>query len=281
MPMDAVRCGDVSLNVLDTGPGERVPAVLFVNAVGMAADLVEPFARLVHLAGFRFITWELRGSPGPSDGVGDCTLTAHARDGAAILTALGVRDVHLAGWCTGASVALFLARDLGARIRSLTSVDGSYLFDGVPGAPLGNAMYAMCGEIVADPATGPRYHELTRPRGTEAAVLGLAGRPDLVDHMTLPYRQGVEELIRYAHAIRAACDYDPVRLCSTVECPTLVTARRDDRMVSYRNSRRAADLIPGARVTLADHGGHYGLFVDAEAMAREITGFLRHAEAAA
>jgi pimeloyl-ACP methyl ester carboxylesterase len=237
------------------------PTVLFVNAVGMRAALLDGLAARFAGEGFNFLSWELRGSPGPSLGHADCTLAAHVADAIAVLAASGVSRVHLVGWCTGASVAACTVADLGDRVATLVAVDGAFLFGGLPGGPLGNAMYEMCGEIVADVNCAAKYHELTHPRGNEGAVLGLNDR-DLVAEVTLPYSGGVEDLIRYAYGIRASCDYDPVQVCSEIDCPTLFLAHLDDKMVSSKNSVRAAELIPGSQLVVIGSGGHYGLFTD-------------------
>jgi pimeloyl-ACP methyl ester carboxylesterase len=249
------------------------PTLLFINAVGMPVELASRLARGFDRAGLNFVTWELRGSPGPGADERDCTLDAHASDAVHILDRLGVASTHVLGWCTGASIALFVAERLGPRLESLVLADPAYLFDGTPGAPLGNAMFAMCGDITLDAGCADRYHELTRPRGKEAAVLGLEDCPELVEQVTMPYRYGVDELVRYAFAIRSACDYDPVAMCRKVNRPTLVAARRDDRMVSYRNAMKAADHVAGAQLRIADTGGHYALFTSDEALT-EMTAFL-------
>lgn len=274
MVIDKVESAGVTLKVLRTEIKQDAPTVLFVNAVGMETVLFEGLAREFGHDGFNLVTWELRGSPNTGADPQDCSLPAHVRDGLNILARFGVGRLHLAGWCTGASVALFLAKSLGERALSLISVDGAYLFGGTPGAPLGNAMYEMCCEIAADVRLGPKYYELTRPRGNEAAVLGLAAEPGLVKQVTLPYRQGVDDLVRYAFAIRAACDYDPALECSQIICPTLFMARRDDRMVNYRRSLRAADLARRSSLAVAEKGGHYGLFLD-KGVVSQMIGFMR------
>lgn len=271
MRPDEVRVDGTPLRVLRTDPDPQRPTVLFVNAAGMTGELAAGLGAWTTAAGFDLVTWDQRGSPGP--GRADSALAVHVEDGLRVLDALGVGEVHLLGWCTGASVALFLAHRLGRRARSLVTVDGAYLFDGVPGAPLGNAMYDMCGRIVADVTTAAQYHELTRPRGTETTVLGLERAPWLVEHVTRPYRQDEDALIRYAHAIRSACDYEPVAAWREVTCPTLVIAHRDDRMVSCRQSLRAAG-VSGADLDLRARGGHYGLFAGGQVPAR-VTGYLQ------
>lgn len=258
---DLVDVGETTLTVRRGVIDAAEPTVLFVNAVGMRAGVLDRLAVDFADEGFNFLTWELRGSPGPARAERDCTLAGHVADGLAVLAAFSVSRVHLAGWCTGASVAVHMVPQLADRVASLVAVDGAFLFGGVPGGPLGNAMYEMCGEIVADPSCGERYHELTRPRGNEGAVLGLSD-PELIDDMTLPYSGGVDVLIRYANGIRAACDYDPVQMCSVIDCPTLLMVRRDDKMVSWKNSVKAAELIADAHVMVGNSGGHYGLFTD-------------------
>lgn len=277
MRTDRIDSAGVRLRVGHTEPDPALSTVLFVNAVGMEVTLAAGLAAAFRAAGFNFVTWDLRGSPGPAPDLRDCALRTQADDGVRVLDALGVGPVHVLGWCTGASIGLFLAERLGERMCSIVAADGAFLFNGFPGAPLGNAMFEMCGEIVGDQRTAPRYHELTRPRGNEAAVLGLQDRPELVDHLTLPYRQSLDVLVRYAFAIRAACDYDPVRMCGQLARPALLTARHDDRMVSHRNSLRAVEHIGDARVRIDEHGGHYGLFTD-DTIVADLAAFMRSVE---
>ncbi|MFL6115916.1 MAG: alpha/beta hydrolase [Catenulispora sp.] len=251
-----------------------LPRILFVNAVGMRATLLDPLAAALAAAGFDLLTWELRGSPGGSDPRG-LSLADHVADGLAVLDAYRADTAHLAGWCTGASIAAALVRAAPARALSLVSVDGAFLFDGVPSAALGDAVYEMCAEIEADEGRGEFYHEVTRPRGTGGAVLGIADDPALVDHLSLPYRQGVDGLVRYAFTLRSVVrDYDARGVLSGLSVPALFTAQRDDRLVTFKDSERAAALIPGARLELADSGGHYALFQSPDA-ARPLAAFLR------
>jgi pimeloyl-ACP methyl ester carboxylesterase len=269
----SVHCGDAPLTSYSGGLPE-LPAVLFVNAVGMSGALLAPLALSLADAGFNMLTWELRGSPGLSD-PRTLSLDDHVDDALAVLDAHGVRAAHVAGWCTGATIAASVVRRIPDEALSLVSVDGAFLFDGGPSAALGDAVYGMCADIEADEDRGTFYHEVTRPRGTGAAVLGIADDPLLVEHLSLPYRQGVEGLVRYAFGIRSVVrDYDAQAALTGLSLPALITARRDDRLVTFRDSERAAALIPGARVHLAESGGHYALFQDPDAMA-PLAAFLR------
>jgi pimeloyl-ACP methyl ester carboxylesterase len=248
------------LTVYRAGAGDK-PGMLFVNAAGMTGHLLDRVAADFQAVGLDMVTWDLRGSPGPTD-ARDVRLADHVADGMEILRALGISEVHLGGWCTGASVALHIALSLGEAALSFTSVDGAYLFDGVPGASVGNAVYAMCAEIVSDESRASHFLDITKSRGDEEKTLGLTGRPDLVEAIRQPYRQGVPALISYAHTIRATCAYDPVKACAALSIPALFSARRDDRMVGWRKAERAASLVPRAQFALADQGGHYALLTD-------------------
>ncbi|MGR7028198.1 alpha/beta fold hydrolase [Geodermatophilus sp. URMC 62] len=274
MQHDVLLAGSAELTLAHTAHDR--PTVLFVNAVGMSSQILAPVAAAFDRAGMGLVTWELRGSPGPTPNPVDSRLDDHVADGLRVLNRLGVGAMHVAGWCTGAPVAALLAGRLGERALSFTSVDGAFLFGGVPGGPLGNAMWAMCGEIVADTSRAEHFEPITRPRVQSAAVMGLDGGSPLFAQVTLPYRRGVEGLLRYAHAIRAACPPDPGRTLREIRCPALFTARRDDLMVSHRNAQQAARLVAGARFRLYESGGHYGLFQDPDTVA-ELAGFMRSA----
>jgi len=272
MLTELIACRGTPLTVYRTDASDN-PTILFVNAVGMTGRLLDRVAADFQAAGLKLVTWDLRGNPGPADArtVG---LADHVADGLDILAALGISEVHLGGWCTGASVALLMALQLGNAALSFTSTDGAYLFDGVPGASLGNAVYAMCAEIMSDESRAGYFLDITRSRGDEETALGLVGRPDLVEAIMQPYRRGTDGLISYAYAIRATCAYDPVEACAALSIPALFTARRDDRMVGWRNSERAAGLTRHATFAVSDVGGHYTLFTDGQAVVQRTAEFV-------
>ncbi|MFI9819144.1 alpha/beta fold hydrolase [Streptomyces sp. NPDC052013] len=271
MRTEDVRRDGLVLRAAVCGDDDR-PAVLFVNAVGMENALLAGLGEHFRAHGLNLVTWELRGSPGP-EGPAAATLEDHVADALAVLDTLGLTRVHVAGWCTGASIALFATRALGARALSFTSVDGALLFDGVPGARLGNAVFDMCAKIAADTGRAGFYHEAVRPRGNESAVLGVFDE-ELTVMLTRPYRRDVATLTRFASGIHATCDYDPAAACARLSVPSLFMAREDDEMVGHRNARRAAEAVAGARLSVLPTGGHYALFTDPAGSAAEMAAFM-------
>ncbi|MFI6207966.1 alpha/beta fold hydrolase [Streptomyces sp. NPDC051041] len=276
MRTETVRSGEVALRVARHGDG-RQPAVLFVNAVGMENALLAGLGEHLRTHGLDLVTWELRGSPG-ADGPPRATLEDHTADALAVLRALDISRAHVAGWCTGASIGLFVTHALGTRALSFTSVDGALLFTGTPGARLGNAVFDMCAKISADRDRAGFYHDAVRPRGNESAVLGVRDE-DLTRMLTRPYRQDVEALTRFAYGIHATCDYDPVAACARLRVPSLFVAREDDEMVSHRHTRRAAALVAGAELSVLPVGGHYALFTDPAGAAGTMAAFMHGAVA--
>ncbi|MCZ9347618.1 alpha/beta hydrolase, partial [Streptomyces sp. TRM76130] len=206
MRTEHVHKDGVTLRAAAFGDEEQ-PAVLFVNAIGMENALLAGLGERFRALSLNLGTWELRGSPG-TEGPARVTLEDHTADALAVMDALGITRAHVAGWCTGASIALFVAHALGERALSFTSVDGALLFDGVPGARLGNAVFDMCAQIAVNTDRVGFYHDAVRPRGNESAVLGVADE-ELTRMLTLPYRQDVEALTRFAFGISATNDYDP------------------------------------------------------------------------
>jgi pimeloyl-ACP methyl ester carboxylesterase len=267
LAVDTVRSGGTALTVGSTAVDPGRPTLLFVNAVGMEAPLLDGVAAHVEDAGLNFLTWELRGSPGPADtgGPGDFSVEAHAADGVAVLDAFGVDDAVVAGWCTGATIGLFLAAELGPRATAFASIDGAFLFEGAPGGSVGNSVYAMCAAIDADEALAPEYHHLLTLRGGDTTIPGLDADPALIRRLTAPYRTG-DGLLRFARATRGACAYDPAAVLATLACPTWFAARVDDTMVSYRRSETAAGLARDARLVVYPSGGHWALFTERQVL---------------
>ncbi|MGY3205100.1 alpha/beta fold hydrolase [Streptomyces sp. TE5632] len=274
MRTETVRNGGVTLVVAVCGDDET-PTVLFSNAVGMENALLAGLGRQFRAHGLNLVTWELRGSPG-TDGPSRVSLDDHTADALAVLDALGVTRAHVAGWCTGASIGLFVAHALGEQALSFTSVDGALLFTGLPGARLGNAVFDMCAKISADHHRAGFYHDAVRPRGNESAVLGLPDE-ELARMVTRPYRQDAAALTRFAHGIHAANDYDPVAACARLRIPSLFVAREDDEMVSHLHTRRAAALTAGAELSVLPTGGHYALFTDPAGVAGRTAAFMHRA----
>ncbi|MEY4580163.1 MAG: hypothetical protein RL701_4866 [Pseudomonadota bacterium] len=112
----------VQLRSYVAGPARR-PAVVLVNAYGMSAEvMVELAARLA--TRYRVITWRPRGLDAAS-GSHDGSIERQVRDLQAIMAAYELKRAHIAGWCSGADVALAFATREPTRTLSLTLLHGA------------------------------------------------------------------------------------------------------------------------------------------------------------
>jgi pimeloyl-ACP methyl ester carboxylesterase len=117
------------LHISDSGPRHR-PAIVLCLPVGIESFALQ--ALVDALSGdFRVLVSQSRWIQ--DDGVAelaahhDVSLTAHAADVVQIVDDLGLREAHLMGYCSGCLVALAAAHQLGARARSLTCCNASYV----------------------------------------------------------------------------------------------------------------------------------------------------------
>lgn len=268
-PVDTVDVPGTRLAVRRAEPSERdVEPALYVHGLGgSATNWTDLMGRLrdrvdgeaVDLPGFGF-------SPPPSDG--DFTPEGHAR---AVVSLLEYRDrgpVHLFGNSLGGAVATIVAARRPDLVRTLTLV-----------AP-------------AMPDLRPRRHTLPMalmwlPGFGEAAQRYLTGLPPerrmkgilelcFAEPSSVPEQRRIEaiEEIRRRNGLPYAGDAalaslrglvsayvvpgtrSPWTAARQITVPTLVLYGREDRLVGWRQARRAARSFPGARVVVLPGCGH-------------------------
>lgn len=103
---------------------DDAPILLCVH--GISANLTAFSYLAERLAGTdrRVVAFDLRGRGRSAvTPPGSYGLDSHARDVSAVADALGAGAVDLAGWSLGALIAMRVARDDGARVRSLSLID--------------------------------------------------------------------------------------------------------------------------------------------------------------
>lgn len=108
------------------------PPVVFCH--GLTGNLEQPKELIPSLPGFQFIVWDARGHgktnpPGPRDGF---TFDTFARDLAALLAHLDVREAVIGGISMGAAVSVRYAIRYPGRARALVLVRPAWLESGLP-----------------------------------------------------------------------------------------------------------------------------------------------------
>jgi pimeloyl-ACP methyl ester carboxylesterase len=113
----AVNGGELEYDVHGTGD-----PVLLIHGTGVAATFA-PTMTQPSLAGYRLIRFHRRGFAGSSRAPVPFSMTEQAADAAALLKALGIARAHIVGHSFGGMVALQLALDQPAMVRSLVVME--------------------------------------------------------------------------------------------------------------------------------------------------------------
>lgn len=167
--------GDMRVGVWDpihVREGDRVPDLLAVHGV-TSSHLAWPFI-VSQLPGTRVIAPDLRGRGASHALGGPAGMRAHAADLVAVLDALEVDALPVAGHSMGAFVALVLAHAAPDRVTRLVLVDGGLPLD----APAGLAPEQLVSAIL-----GPTAERLSMSFGSVCDYLDFwRGHPAFTDH---------------------------------------------------------------------------------------------------
>ena len=118
-PLSRIQVNGATLEYEVAGTGTPV---LLIHGTGVAATFA-PTMTQPALAGYRLIRFHRRGFAGSSRAPVPFSIADQAADAAALLTALGVTRAHIVGHSFGGSVALQLAIDQPAMVRSLVVME--------------------------------------------------------------------------------------------------------------------------------------------------------------
>jgi pimeloyl-ACP methyl ester carboxylesterase len=130
----------------DTGPASGEPAPTVVALHGITSNALSWAGVARRLAGrVTLVAPDLRGRAGSSSLPGPYGMTTHADDTVALIEALGLRDVVLAGHSMGAFVAAVAGVRHPDRFRSLLLVDGGVGFPVPEGLSTDDLITAVIG----------------------------------------------------------------------------------------------------------------------------------------
>jgi 3-oxoadipate enol-lactonase len=263
MPYSGRQMPDAERPLHHTVHGEAGPPVLLLHGLGScAADWAPQLSALAPR--YRVIAVDLPGhgaSPLPRRRL---TIEGMADGVAALAAAVAGAPAHLVGLSLGACVALRLALQVPALVRSLTLVNpfARARPDG-PGAlvrmahrllllgtaPMPSLAAHVAGRLFPWPEQRPLY---------EAAVASL----------------GTTSRRGYAAAMRALARFDARGQLAAIRCPTLVVAGDRDGVVPLGPKLRLGAAIPGARVEVVPASGHATPYDQPETFNRLLLDFL-------
>jgi len=219
------------------GP-EDGPVVCFTHSLssdsGMWTEQLPPLLA----AGFRVLRVDMRGHGGSDPVDGDYTMDGLAGDVAAVLDALGIRQVHYVGLSIGGMIGQAFAINHGGKLTSLM------LCDTLPATqPDGKSAWAP--RIVTASAANslaPLADGTMELWFTDAFKSRNPGRwTQIRDTIVGTTARG------FLGCAAAILNFDFVARLPTLEVPALVVCGADDQGTPPLENKRIAALIPGAR----------------------------------
>ena len=242
--MPLIRLGDVTLHYEARGRAGGTPIVLLHGLGSSSADWTLQLPVLA--ARHRVLAPDLRAHGQSSRPRGRLTIDRMAGDVAALLAALDAPPAHVVGLSLGGCVALVLALDHPARVRSLTLVNTFARL--VPAGPRGALrMLARLDLLACAPMRVVAAHVA---RGLFPRV----GQREL--YLAAVARLASNPRRTYLACIRALAGFDARRRLAEVRCPTLVVAGDRDTTVPLAAKRMLQRSIPGAQLLLVEDSGH-------------------------
>lgn len=253
------------------------PAVLLSAPCGMPARLIEPWVR--HLASrTRVVTWESRGMFTGLDAFGAVDarddsdaatgVQAQVNDGLAILHALNLSAVHVAGLCGGAVVAAELAAAAPSRVSSLSLWHGDFHMGEL--APKSDHQRNLLGLMVMaakSPEAAVGVHRVVCQ-----SMLGTVP-DDLAAQLLYPYVTP-RLFLRYCRLNGAIMQHDITATLPDVKTPVLVVTSRTDSTAHPGGSVEVARRLPDAELKVRDRGDHISLFRGEPELLGLLDGFL-------
>lgn len=261
-----VRLGDLAVT-LDEPAAQRRGTILLLHGIGGSADTFAGLAPRLAADGWRTIAWDAPGygesaDPGPGFPGADAPGTYVAAV-TALLTELGVSQVHLAGVSWGGVIATHVATRRPEVVASLTLIDSTR-----GSGRSAERAAAMRGRAPELERVGAAAYAAARAPRLLADAADPAVAAEVERQMAALRASG------YAGAAEMMAQSDTGAALSGIGVPTLVLVGDQDRVTGVDESRLLAQTIPGARLGLIGHAGHAAVQERPAAVAEAISTFL-------
>jgi 3-oxoadipate enol-lactonase len=262
-PEPVVSFDKSSLAARRMGVEEGTPLVV-AGAVGVSLPIWR--RTLADIARVRpVITWDLRGLGESGEARSQrFDARAHSEDGIAVADHFGAQRFHLAGWSTGARIALEIAYRHPERVISLALICGNYGYS-VP-AGLRNLELISVLPVVSGVAKHFSGYVGAALRGvtSRAELTGLirqsgmvgptADTAALVDMLRSTAECDTRTFLETYEAVAGDSDFD---LLHEIEARTLLVAGERDAFTPLRTMELMERTIPAATLTVYERATHY------------------------
>lgn len=266
------RPGDahIAYQVFGSGDVDLVYVAEFWHSIEAQWDEPRFAAFLRRLGTFsRVICLDQRGS-GLSDPLPlgeQPSLDLAADDVRAVMDAVGVPRAALLGVAGGSMISSWLAATSPERVQAMVLLHGLARLTAAPDYPWGTTP-AFEARIMADLSNG-------WGRGVLADVLGPSEADDPAFRSWLARYQRLGASPGEVLAQRSMVqELDIRQVLPSIQAPTLVVHRRDNRLINVGHGRYLAENIPGAELVEVPGGDHLPFLGDSEAILAPIERFL-------
>jgi pimeloyl-ACP methyl ester carboxylesterase len=216
---------------------------------------------------------------------GDYSLGAYANLIRDLLGALGEERGTIIGHSLGGGVALQFAYQFPERCERLVLVSSGGLGGDV--SPLLRAATLPGSEIVLPLLAHPRVLEIAALVPRALGRMGLTTRADLTE-MARGYQSlsDAEARSAFIHTLRGVIDPTGQRINASdrlylaSKMPSLIIWGRRDRIIPVTHAQPTHDGMPGSRLELFDHSGHFPQLDDPLRFARTLQDFFADTEPA-
>jgi pimeloyl-ACP methyl ester carboxylesterase len=244
----------VGLHVRDQGRG--APTYLLIHGWAVSGAVWDSLAQAWPDDAGRLLIPDLRGAGFSSKPRTGYTLPQYAADVIEIIDRLELTDVVLVGHSMGGTIAQWVALERQAQLRALVLVSP------VPasGVPLDAEQLAFFRSLGS-----------TRAGAQQVLSIFMAHPPDDAAFETLVRDGATVAREAFLEAFDAWRTADFAGRLGELRVPTLVLAGADEQPLTPDILQAAvADLIPGARLDVIEHCGHYAQVEATEALLRHL-----------
>ena len=254
----AVRRPDGSVITAVEAGRRETPCVLISPPCALSHRLSLPWLRALRFS-YHCVIMQTRGTteriedPEAFDRRG-YDVSRQVEDLLALIDELATSPVHLMGLCGGAAVALAAAAQRPDRVSSVSQwhADLELGSEAVKTDHQANlrALLDLGGES-RDTAAWLREKLTSGP---------MTGVPEKIGPLVVRPYATAELFYRYAKLTGATMHWDSRQTATGVNQPCLVVTSEDDNTAHPDGSRRLAEIVPGARLVVAEHGTHLDAF---------------------
>ena len=237
------------------GSGEPL---LLIQGLGYARwgwePVVEPLAR-----SFEVLLFDNRGIGESDVPQGPYTVAEMAGDAVQVLDEAGVERAHVIGTSLGGLIAQELALEHPERVGKLV------LACTTPGGPRAYPMPQPTVDLMLARASLREFTE---------NALAPADRPDLVERILVHRERTAQGFEAWSAQAAAGAGFDASERLGGLLATTLVQHGDGDLVVDPRNGELLVELIPDARLSVYEGGGHLFFWQEPERFVREVEEFL-------